>query len=102
MIDLDIMLLESQAFCIITAKPLGDHEQFGHTKVNDLAAWYPHTHELSLEVELLESLDANPLSTIRTVDETIAISRDHTVVSEQSDPGLVVVVQVLLFDQFQV
>src|SRR5438552_14706787 len=99
MIDLDVVLLEAQAFRVSTAEPLGDHEQLGHTQVNDLTARDPHTDEQPLEVEFLESLDANPLSTIGTVDEPIALSRDHTVVSEQPDPWFAVVVQVLLPDQ---
>src|SRR5258706_3656442 len=102
MIDLDVLLLESQTFRVITVEPLGDHEQFGYTEFNDLTARFPHTDELPPEVEFLEGLDANPLSTIETMDETIAISRYHTMVSEQLDPGLAVVVQILLLDQLQV
>src|SRR6059058_5800373 len=102
MIDLDVLLLESQTFRVCTVEPLGYHEQLGYTEVNDLTARYPHTDELPLEVEFLESLDANPLSTIGTVNETIVVTRDHTVASEKPDPGLAVVVQVLLLDQLQV
>src|ERR1700694_5505558 len=102
MIDLDVVLLEAQTFRVSTVEPLGDHEQLGHTQVNDLTAWYPHTDELPLEVEFLESLDANPLSTIGTGDETLVLRRDHTVVSEQPNSGLAIVVQVLLLDQLQV
>ncbi len=36
------------------------------------------------------------------MDETLAIGRYHTVVSEQPHPGLAIVVQVLLLDQLQV
>src|SRR5206468_8315436 len=102
MIDLDVLLLESQTFRVSAVEPLGYHEQLGYTEFNDLTARFPHTDEQPLEVEFLESLDANPLSTIETGDETIAISRDHTVVSEQLDPGLAVVIQILLLDQLQV
>src|SRR5258708_36216797 len=90
MIGLDVLLLESQTFRVSTLKTLGYHEQLGYTEFNDLTVRFPHTDELPLEVEFLESLDANPLSTIETVDETIALSRDHTEVSEQLDsrPGV--------------
>ena len=36
------------------------------------------------------------------MDETIALSRNHTVVREQPNPGFAVVVQILLLDQLQV
>src|SRR5437763_16652831 len=38
MIDLDVVLLESQTFRVSTVEPLAYHEQFGHTQVNHLAA----------------------------------------------------------------
>ncbi len=82
MIDPNIVLLEAQAFRIATAESLGYHEQFGYAQVNDLATWFPHTDELSLEIEFLERLDANALSTIRKVDETLTLRWNDTVVRD--------------------
>src|SRR5207237_9516878 len=101
-IDLDVLLLESQTFRVSTVEPLGYHEQLGYTEFNDLTARFPHTDELPLKIEFLEGLDANALSPIETGNEPIAINRDHTVVSEQLDPGLAVGLPILLLDHLHV
>src|SRR5579863_3365558 len=102
MIDLDIVLLESQTFRVSTAEALSDHKQLRYPQVNDLAARYPHADELTLEVELLEGLDANALAPIGAGDESLALTWNHAVVSVQPHPGLAVGFPIISFDQFQV
>src|SRR5690242_10663667 len=67
MVDLNVLLLESQASRVAAVEALGYHEQLGHAQVNDFTVWHTDADELTLEVEFLQGLDANPFPAIGTV-----------------------------------
>ena len=93
-----LALLEAQAFCVRAVEALGNHEEFWDTKFNNLATRFPHSHELPFEVELLEGLDANSHAAILTTQEPVVLCRNHTMMSEQLNPGRAVGLPILLLD----
>ncbi len=102
MIDLDIVLLESQAFRVAAVKALGDHKQLWDAEINDLTVRDAHADKLPFEVEFLQGLNANAQAAIGLADESIALGWNDAVMRVEADAGLEVLLQVELLHQLKV
>src|SRR5581483_7420838 len=82
-VDLDVVLLETEPLRVARVRTLRDHDQLRHAEVDHLRVRLADADELALEVEFLQRLDADVQASVGLALEAAVLVRGDAVVGEE-------------------